>query len=127
MFQLSYRDARPIFEQVRDGMRRLVVSGAIGEGEALPLPGELARQMAINPENARRAYEALVNEGYVRRMPDGSIIAAINRDAPEPGRKKMLLKRFDETGAELIFLGCTQEELSARLARAARNTGEGRT
>ena len=29
MITLNYRDARPIYEQVRDGLRRLIVSGAI--------------------------------------------------------------------------------------------------
>ena len=32
MIQLNYRDSRPIYEQVRDGLRRLVVSGAIFAG-----------------------------------------------------------------------------------------------
>ena len=33
MLNLDYRDARPIYEQVRDNLRRLMVSGAIQEGE----------------------------------------------------------------------------------------------
>ena len=36
MIQLNYRDSRPIYEQVRDGLRRLVVSGAISPGDKLP-------------------------------------------------------------------------------------------
>ena len=33
MITLNYRDARPIYEQVCDGLRRLIVSGAIADGE----------------------------------------------------------------------------------------------
>ena len=29
MLSLNYRDARPIYEQVKDGLRHLVVTGAI--------------------------------------------------------------------------------------------------
>ena len=36
MITLNYRDARPIYEQVRDGLRRLIVSCAIADGEKLP-------------------------------------------------------------------------------------------
>ena len=36
MITLNYRDARPIYEQVRNGLRRLIVSGAIADGEKLP-------------------------------------------------------------------------------------------
>lgn len=42
MLNLDYRDARPIYEQVRDNLRRLMVSGAIQEGEKLPSVRSLA-------------------------------------------------------------------------------------
>ncbi len=50
MITLNYRDARPIYEQVRDGLRRLIVSGAIADGEKLPSVRALASQLAINPK-----------------------------------------------------------------------------
>ena len=49
MLNLDYRDARPIYEQVRDGLRRLMVTGAIQEGEKLPSVRSLASRLAINP------------------------------------------------------------------------------
>lgn len=36
MIHLNYRDGRPIYEQVRDGLRQLMVSGAIQPGDKLP-------------------------------------------------------------------------------------------
>ena len=53
MITLNYRDARPIYEQVRDGLRRLIVSGAIADGEKLPSVRALASQLAINPNTGR--------------------------------------------------------------------------
>ena len=47
MLNLDYRDARPIYEQVRDNLRRLMVSGAIQEGEKLPSVRSLASNLAI--------------------------------------------------------------------------------
>ena len=63
MIQLNYRDSRPIYEQVRDGLRRLVVSGAISPGDKLPSVRQLAASLAINPNTIQRAYEALEQEG----------------------------------------------------------------
>ena len=63
MIRLNYRDARPIYEQVRDGLRHLVVSGAIAEGERLPSVRALAASLAINPNTIQRAYAALEGEG----------------------------------------------------------------
>ena len=67
MITLNYRDARPIYEQVRDGLRRLIVSGAIADGEKLPSVRALASQLAINPNTIQRAYRELESEGSAAR------------------------------------------------------------
>lgn len=36
MLSLNLRDSRPIYEQVRDGLRRLIITGAIPPGDKLP-------------------------------------------------------------------------------------------
>ena len=63
MLNLDYRDARPIYEQVRDGLRRLMVTGVIREGETLPSVRALASSLAINPNTIQRAYASLEAEG----------------------------------------------------------------
>ena len=51
MIRLDYRDARPIYEQVKDGLRRLMVTGVLAPGEKLPSVRSLAMDLAINPNN----------------------------------------------------------------------------
>ena len=65
MLNLDYRDARPIYEQVRDGLRRLMVTGVIREGEKLPSVRALASSLAINPNTIQRAYMQLEQEGLI--------------------------------------------------------------
>ena len=65
MITLNYRDARPIYEQVRDGLRRLIVSGAIADGDKLPSVRALATQLAINPNTIQRAYMELEQQGLI--------------------------------------------------------------
>ena len=65
MLNLDFRDARPIYEQVKDGLRRLMVTGVIREGEKLPSVRTMASALAINPNTIQRAYESLESEGYV--------------------------------------------------------------
>ena len=65
MISLNYRDQRPIYEQVKDGLRHLVVAAALEAGERLPSVRSLAASLAINPNTIQRAYEALEAEGYV--------------------------------------------------------------
>lgn len=114
MLNLDYRDARPIYEQVKDGLRRLMVTGVIREGEKLPSVRTMAGTLAINPNTIQRAYEALESEGYVYSVPGKGSFAAPNTGVDE-GRKNELLHTFDQTAGELLFLGVSGQELWARI------------
>ena len=116
MLNLDYRDARPIYEQVRDGLRRLMVTGAIQEGEKLPSVRSLASRLAINPNTIQRAYESLEAEGYLYSAPGKGSFAAPHTGVDQ-GRKEELLGRFDAVAAELLFLGVGGETLVERVHR----------
>ncbi|MBM6870451.1 GntR family transcriptional regulator [Pseudoflavonifractor phocaeensis] len=117
MIRLDYRDARPIYEQVKDGLRHLMVCGAIAPGEKLPSVRALAASLAINPNTIQRAYEALEQEGYLQAVPGKGCFAA-RREAVDQQRRVQLLTIFDRTAAELFFLGATAEELCQRLRQS---------
>ena len=123
MLSLNYRDARPIHEQVREGLRRLVVTGAITEGEPLPTAEELSAGLAINPAAVRRAYGALEEEGYLVRGEEGSAPTA-GKGPEAPARREELLKRFDDTARALRSLGVTARELMGRLEEDSGPDGE---
>ena len=114
MLNLDYRDARPIYEQVKDGLRRLMVSGVIAEGEQLPSVRTMASRLAINPNTIQRAYEALEAEGYLHSVPGKGSFAAPHGGVDE-GRKERLLRSFDEAAAELLFLGVPRQTLCQRI------------
>ena len=114
MLTLNYRDSRPIYEQIKDGLRRLIVTGALLPDEKLPSVRAMATELAINPNTIQRAYEALEAEGYVYSVPGKGSFAAPNTGVDE-GRKNDLLRTFDQTAGELLFLGLSGEELWARI------------
>lgn len=116
MLSLDYRDARPIYEQVRDGLRRLVVTGALVQGEKLPSVRSMASSLAINPNTIQRAYESLEAEGYLYSVPGKGSFAAPHAGVDQ-GRKEELLGRFDAVAAELLFLGVGGETLVERVHR----------
>ena len=114
MISLNYRDARPIYEQVTDGLRHLVVTGAIQPGDKLPSVRSLASSLAINPNTIQRAYEALEGEGYLYTVAGKGSFAAEQKNVDE-GRRSELFSRFDAAVAELLFLGVSVRELTDRL------------
>ena len=114
MLHLDYRDARPIYEQVKDGLRKLIVSGVIAEGEKLPSVRSLASSLTINPNTIQRAYEALEAEGYVYSVAGKGSFAAPHAGVDE-SRKLALLNAFDQAVAELRYLGVTADDLCSRI------------
>ena len=118
MIQLNYRDGRPIYEQVRDGLRQLQVVGAIQPGDKLPSMRSLASQLAINPNTIQRAYETLEQEGYVYSVPGKGSFAA-QRDEIDSTRREELLARLGELAEELLYLGVSPAEIARGCQRAA--------
>ena len=123
MISLNYRDARPIYEQVKDGLRRLVVTGAMQPGDKLPSVRSLASSLAINPNTIQRAYEALEREGYLYSVAGKGSFVAQRNDVDE-NRRKELLKQFETAAAELMFLGLSAQELSERLDEMENKDGK---
>ena len=111
MISLNYRDSRPIYEQIKESIRKLIVTGALQRGEKLPSVRALAAELAINPNTIQRAYTELEAEGYLYSVPGKGSFAA----APEPGtddtRRQELMKQLQAIVQELQYLGVSQEEI----------------
>lgn len=125
MISLNYRDSRPIYEQIKDGLRKLIVTGALRTGEKLPSVRALATQLSINPNTIQRAYNELEGEGYIYSVPGKGSFAAGNTGADE-ARRKELTEKLRELAAELKYLGVTGEELAALVSEALEISGQNR-
>ena len=113
MITLNYRDARPIYEQVRNGLRRLIVSGAIADGEKLPSVRALATQLAINPNTIQRAYRRLEAEGWIATVPGKGCFAVHTYRAQDDARRLSLEQQLKELLQELRAMGVSEEDIQA--------------
>lgn len=110
MIVLDYRDSRPLYQQVKDSLRRMMLTGLLEPDEKLPSVRSLATQLAINPNTILRAYAELEAEGYIYSVAGrGSFVSAgdgehLRRIAELTGRLVPLLE-------ELKSLGYTREQL----------------
>lgn len=114
MIQLNYRDSRPIYEQIKDGLQRLIISQAIAADEKLPSVRELAASMAINPNTIQRAYRELEAEGYIYTVSGKGSFASDKVDIGNT-RTNVLLKEFDKIVSELLFLSYETVKLTERV------------
>ena len=114
MLSLNYRDSSPIYEQIKNGIKRLIVTGVMKEGDKLPSVRALATELAINPNTIQKAYNELENEGFIYSVPGkGSFITGEVRKDDQ--WRPELENRVRELLTELRFLGAGREELLALL------------
>lgn len=110
MISINYRDSRPIYEQIKDGLRRLILTGVIKQDEKLPSVRDLAAQTSINPNTIQRAYRELEVEGIVYSVAGkGSFASSI--DSEEIVHIKELEDRLKKTSHELISLGIDKDKI----------------
>ena len=62
---LSNSSNDPIYLQIVNQIKAMILSGELAEGEALPSMRNLAMQMRISVITTKRAYEELESEGFI--------------------------------------------------------------
>ena len=65
MIILDYKDRRPIYEQVLEKFRILILNGVLEPGAQMPSVRQLAMELSVNPNTIQRAYMELEQEGYI--------------------------------------------------------------
>ena len=118
MIQLNYRDSKPIYEQIKEGFRKLILSNSLSANEKLPSVRELASSLAINPNTIQKAYKDLESEGYVYTVAGRGTFVAECQEIVDT-RQHELLEEFDEIVEELYFLSVKKKELIERIDNLA--------
>ena len=117
--------AAPIWRQIEDGMRRLVASGALPVGTAVPSVRELARELRVNPATVSKAYQRLTADGALEvRRGEGTFVAERPAGAQAAERKRILkagAARFVEAARSM---GVREEEAIAAISAAWREIND---
>ncbi|MDB5469232.1 MAG: Transcriptional regulator, GntR family [Caulobacter sp.] len=115
---INTTDARPIYVQIMDEVRRALVLGALRTEDPLPSVRQLAGDLRLNPNTVAQAYRELEREGvvYVRRG-QGTFVA----DRPASARDRDLIVR--EVAARALLdahrHGLSADDLIAAVRQAS--------
>ncbi|WP_243292075.1 GntR family transcriptional regulator [Bacillus sp. FJAT-47783] len=111
MFDLDFRSRKPIYEQLVDRFKELIISEVLGPDEKIPSVRALAQQLTINPNTIQKAYRELERQGFVYSIKGkGNFVQPLSEKVNEEeieNVKALLKKKIKEA----LFLGVTKEEL----------------
>ncbi len=100
MIAINYKDPRPIYEQVRDGFKKLILAGMLPPDSKLPSVRDISSELTVNPNTIQRAYRDLENEGFIYSVPGkGSFVAECSE--LNDRHKKELIKKLSDMAREL--------------------------
>ena len=111
MISINYRDARPIYEQVKDGFKQLIITGILPGDARMPSVRELASELTINPNTIQRAYRELETEGFIVSVPGkGSFVSGAVETAQ--AQINELKEKLAAAAQELRSFGVSDEEMT---------------
>jgi len=95
MLHIDYRSGEALYIQIKQNLKRLILTGSLKEDEPIPSVRKLAGEFAINVNTVQRAYRELEQEGYIYSIPGkGNFVSKVNEDIFE--------KNLEEIKGELI-------------------------
>ncbi|WP_163103091.1 GntR family transcriptional regulator [Peribacillus alkalitolerans] len=111
MFELDMRSRQPIYEQLVDKLKELIISEVLKVDEQLPSVRTLAQQLTINPNTIQKAYRELEVQGYIYSVKGrGSFVnpnsLVINSEKLETVKKELV-----KVLSEAMYLGLKAEDV----------------
>jgi len=76
---ISNSSDKPIYEQIAQQIKKMIISGELSPGEALPSMRFLAKELRISVITTKRAYSDLERDGFIETVTGkGSFVANQN-------------------------------------------------
>jgi GntR family transcriptional regulator len=112
-------DAVPLWKQIEENVRRLVASGALKAGSAMPSVRDLARDLSINPATVVKGYQRLVDAGVlVVKRGEGTFVAEKPPSVPRSEREKELVGGAMRYASLAVTIGAANEEAVDHVKRS---------
>lgn len=90
---IDNRSGAPIYDQIYNQIKDLIISGTLTENEPLPSIRILAKDLRISVVTTKRAYDELEREGFIYTVPaKGCFVAPQNTEI----LKEQNLKKIEE-------------------------------
>ena len=110
---ISNSSNEPIYLQIVNQIKAMIMSGELSPGEALPSMRNLAMQMRVSLITTKRAYEELERDGFIETYTGkGSFVKAQNAELLREENLRQAEEHLQKAVQKAKMSGITFEELS---------------
>ena len=109
---ISNSSKEPIYEQITNQIKSLILTGDLQEGSPLPSMRQLAKDLQISVITTKRAYEELEKAGFIYSIVGrGSFVAEQNLDVVREKKLKVIEEHLLSVIANSKEIGLPLTEL----------------
>lgn len=113
---ISNQNGKPIYEQITEQIKALILAGQLKEGDPLPSMRLLAKELRISVITTKRAYEELEKEGYLYTVAGkGCFVSPRNEELVREERLKEMESHLARAAELAQMCGLTKEEYKEAL------------
>lgn len=113
---ISQTSSTPIYQQIEDRVRSLIVAGELNDGDELPSIRALARDLRVSVITVKRAYDELVTSGFLTSVQGkGCYVSVKNKELFREQRMRIVEEKLDEAATEGKRIGMTLKDLQTML------------
>ena len=113
---ISNQSIVPLYSQIIEQIKQLIITGVLKSGELLPSIRGLAKELKVSIITIKRAYEELEAEGFIETLPGkGTFVAMVNLDILREAKISQIEEKLSEIIESSKSIGLTKEELKERI------------
>ncbi|EIJ78217.1 GntR family transcriptional regulator [Bacillus methanolicus PB1] len=127
MFEIDLRSRKPIYEQLVDKFKELIINEVLKPDEQLPSVRTLAQQLMINPNTIQRAYRELESQNYIYSVKGKGSFVNPSSHIQNTEKIKSIKKELMKLITEALYLGITSNELYSMIKEIETSTGGGKS
>ena len=117
MILIDYKSRTPIYEQIIENVKTLIVSGVLERDQQLLSVRQLAQELAINPNTIQRAYQELEREGIIYSLKGRGSFVGSSLGELRTVQQAELLAQLEAVSRELKQLEVSKEQILAVVAQ----------
>lgn len=111
MLELDLRSRLPIYEQLVDKCKELIITKVLEADQQLPSVRTLAKQLSINPNTIQKAYRELERQGYIYSVKGRGSFVTPSVQVSNTEKIIKLKKQLMKIISELSYLGIKKEDV----------------
>lgn len=115
MIPINPKSGVPIWEQIRDQIKKQILLGVWSPGEQLPSVRSLASELGINPNTIQRSYTELEREGLTYTVAGRGCFVEDDLTALQLKKSSEALEKLETVVKELFESGIAYETVMERI------------